>query len=55
VLADIEPSKIELMLSQLGRARENLRRAIDRNGAGETRKPDDAAKPNNAAKVKRYG
>ena len=33
VLAGIEPAEIDLMLSQLGLARENLRQAIDRNAS----------------------
>ena len=43
MLEGIEPRSIELTLSQFTTARENLRRAIERNGSGET------------AKVKRYG
>ena len=43
VLDGIEPAKIDGMLSQLGLARENLKRAIDRNTSNEP------------VKVKRYG
>jgi MarR family transcriptional regulator for hemolysin len=43
VLQDIEPGKVDLMLAQFGTARENLKRAIERNGSGDP------------AKAKRYG
>jgi MarR family transcriptional regulator, transcriptional regulator for hemolysin len=41
VLAGIKPAEIDLMLSKLGQARDNLRQAIEQNGASEA--------------VKRYG
>jgi MarR family transcriptional regulator for hemolysin len=41
VLAGIKPGEIDLMLAKLGLARDNLRQAIEQNGAAET--------------VKRYG
>jgi MarR family transcriptional regulator for hemolysin len=41
VLAGIKPGEIDLMLAKLGLARENLRQAIEQNGAAEA--------------VKRYG
>jgi MarR family transcriptional regulator for hemolysin len=41
VLAGIKPAEIDLMLGKLGQARDNLRQAIEQNGASEA--------------VKRYG
>jgi MarR family transcriptional regulator, transcriptional regulator for hemolysin len=41
ILAGIKPAEIDLMLAKLGQARDNLRQAIEQNGASET--------------VKRYG
>jgi MarR family transcriptional regulator, transcriptional regulator for hemolysin len=41
ILAGIKPAEIDLMLGKLGQARDNLRQAIEQNGASEA--------------VKRYG
>ena len=59
VLEGIDPAKIGGMLSQLGLARENLRRAIDRNTPPEPAKRPETAKSPATVKrsdtVKRYG